>query len=136
MDSDAARATLTHYFDRFNAGDAAGMLERLAVDIVHDVNQGERQIGREAFAAFLERMNHCYSEQLCDISLLVSPDGRRASAEFVVDGRYLQTDAGLPEARGQSYRIPAGAFFALENGLITRVTMYYNLSDWIRRIER
>ena len=29
------------------------------------------------------------------------------------------------------YRLPAGAFFALKDGRIARVTTFYNLNDWI-----
>ena len=49
-------------------------------------------------------------------------------------GKNLRTDAGLPEARGQRYVLPAGAFFAIRDGRITRVTTYYNLADWIRQV--
>ena len=49
-------------------------------------------------------------------------------------GEYLQTDPGLPEARGQRYVLPAGSFFALRDGKITRVTTYYNLQDWIAQV--
>ena len=52
----------------------------------------------------------------------------------MVNGTYLATDAGLPEARGQSYRLPAGSFFDLHGGKITRVTTYYNLADWVRQV--
>ena len=50
---------------------------------------------------------------------------------------WLQALAGelaKAEARGQSYRLPAGAFFAIKNGQIAQVTTYYNLADWIRQI--
>jgi hypothetical protein len=30
--------------------------------------------------------------------------------------------------------LPAGAFFDLEGGLISRVTVYYNLTDWIAQV--
>ena len=58
----------------------------------------------------------------------------RAAAEFVVNGVYLQTDDGLPEARGQTYVLPAGTFFTLRDGRIQRVTTYYNLADWIAQV--
>ena len=51
-----------------------------------------------------------------------------------MNGTYLVTDPGLPEARGQTYRLPAGSFFEVENGLITRVTTYYNLADWVKQV--
>ena len=63
-----------------------------------------------------------------------TPDSSRAAAEYIVNGTYLETDAGLPEARGQSYRLPAGSFFDLKDGKISRVTTYYNLSDWMAQV--
>ena len=53
------------------------------------------------------------------------------AAEFNVHGTYLQTDEGLPPANGQTYILPAGTFFAVKGGRITRVTTYYNLTDWL-----
>ena len=79
-------------------------------------------------------MNRCYSENLTDIVIFDAEDGTRAAAEFVVNGTYLVTDEGLPEAAGQTYRLPAGSFFSLKNGQITRVVTYYNLADWIRQV--
>ena len=47
---------------------------------------------------------------------------------------YLVADPGMPAAHGQAYVLPAGAFFGIENGLITRVTTYYNLQDWLAQV--
>ena len=79
-------------------------------------------------------MERCYKERLEDIVLMASEDGTRAAAEFVVHGQYLTTDECLPEAQGQTYVLPAGAFLAIENGRITRLTMYYNLADWTAQV--
>ena len=84
--------------------------------------------------AFLARMDRCYRERLSNIAIMTSTDGRRAAAEFVVEGTYLATDAGLPPAQGQAYRLSAGTFFAIEDGKIARVTTYYNLQDWIAQV--
>ncbi|GMG83276.1 ketosteroid isomerase-related protein [Paralimibaculum aggregatum] len=130
MSAAETRALIERYYAAFNAGDAEGMLACLAEDAVHDVNQGPRRIGRPAFAAFCAHMARCYRETLSEMVIMVAPDGRRAAAEFIVDGTYLATDEGLPEARGQTYRLPAGAFLAVQDGAITRVTTYYNLKDW------
>ncbi|MCZ8017818.1 ketosteroid isomerase-related protein [Novosphingobium sp.] len=130
MSQIAALALLDRYYTAFNAGDWEGMLACLSDDVAHDINQGARQVGKDAFRSFLAHMERCYAEQLHDLVLMASADGTRASAEFVVHGQYLNTDAGLPEATGQRYVLPAGAFFAIENGLIARVTVYYNLADW------
>jgi steroid delta-isomerase-like uncharacterized protein len=79
-------------------------------------------------------MARCYREELRDIVIMVSTDGARAAAEFQVHGAYLAQDNGLPPARGQRYALPAGAFFSLKDGRISRVTMYYNLQEWLRQV--
>jgi steroid delta-isomerase-like uncharacterized protein len=123
------------YYDAFNRGDREGMLALLTEDVAHDINQGGCQTGKDAFRRFLAHMDRCYREQLSDIVVMVSADGSRAAAEFVVSGTYLATDEGLPPARGQTYRLPAGTFFALRDGRIARVTTCYNLKDWVAQVE-
>lgn len=130
MSQTAALALLDRYYTAFNAGDWEGMLACLSQDVAHDINQGARQVGKDAFRSFLAHMERCYAEQLKDLVLMASADGTRGAAEFVVHGEYLATDEGLPEAKGQRYVLPAGAFFAYKDGLISRVTVYYNLADW------
>lgn len=127
-------ALLERYYAAFNAQDWDTFLSLLADDVAHDVNQGGREVGRDAFAAFMARMNTSYREELSDIVLCASPDGSRAAAEYVVNGTYLATDEGLPEATGQTYRLPGGAFFEVRGGKIARVTNYYNLQEWLRQI--
>lgn len=125
---------VNRYYAAFAANDAEGMLACLTEDVAHDINQGATQTGKEAFRAFLAHMDRSYGETLEDMVVMASDDGSRAAAEFVVHGKYLATDPGLPEGKGQSYVLPAGAFFAIDNGLIARVTVYYNLEDWIRQV--
>ncbi len=127
-------ALLRRYYDAFDGGDIDGMLACLSDTVVHDINQGVRRPGKAAFRAFCEHMSRCYRERLQGITIMVSADGRRAAAEFNVEGTYLSTDEGLPEASGQTYALPAGTFFAIEDGRITRVTTYYNLTDWLMQV--
>jgi steroid delta-isomerase-like uncharacterized protein len=122
------------YYVAFNRGDREAMLALLTDDVAHDLNQGAREIGRDAFAAFMARMDRCYREQLRDIVVMASPDGDRAGAEYVVHGEYIADDEGLPPANGQTYVLPGGAFFAIRDGRIARVTNYYNLQDWIAQV--
>lgn len=129
-----ALATVTRYYEAFNAGDTAAMEALIAVDFEHHVNEGEIRRGAEAFRAFNAHMTRCYREHLADVVVMANDAGTRAAAEFVVHGVYLETDDGLPEARGQKYVLPAGAFLSLKDGRITRVTTYYNLSDWVRQV--
>jgi steroid delta-isomerase-like uncharacterized protein len=134
MDRAQALALLTRYYAAFNAGDWEGMLACLGDDVAHDINQGARQSGKAEFRAFLAHMERCYKERLEDLVVMASDDGRAGAAEFIVHGEYLATDEGLPEAAGQTYMLPAGAFFAFADGKIARVTVYYNLADWCAQV--
>lgn len=122
------------YYAAFNAGNMDSFLALLTDDAIHDINQGQRETGKAAFRAFMDRMNRNYKEQLVEMVIMASEDGKRAAAEFVVLGEYLVTDEGLPEAKGQKYRLPAGAFFDIRDGKVARITNYYNLEDWIAQV--
>lgn len=135
MERTQAEATVAAYYAAFNRGDLEAMLSTLHEDFAHHVNEGAVRLGKAAFADFCRHMSATYAEDLRDIVVMAAQDGTRAAAEFVVHGRYLKTDPGLPEARGQRYVLPAGGFFALKDGRITRVTTYYNLNDWIRQVQ-
>ncbi len=129
--------TIRRYFDAFNAGDTASMLDCLSEDVAHHVNEGQVRRGKALFAEFNDHMTRSYKELLTDMVIFEAEDGRRAAAEYVVNGTYLATDEGLPEARGQTYKLPAGSFFDLdEAGLISRVTTYYNLADWVAQVSK
>ena len=133
---DRAIELVLGYYDAFNRGDRQAMLALLSEDVVHDLNQGRRETGKAAFAAFMQRMDASYREQLRDIVVLATQDGDRAAAEYVVHGQYLRDDAGLPPARGQAYVLPGGAFFDIRDERIARVSNYYNLQDWIDQVSR
>ena len=128
------RDLIRRYLDAFNAGDSETMLECLDDDVVHDINQGGREIGKEKFRWFNASMARHYRERLDDIAVMVAEGGVRAAAEFTVRGTYLATAEGLPPASGQTYSLPAGIFFEVDDGLISRVSTYYNLSDWIAQV--
>jgi steroid delta-isomerase-like uncharacterized protein len=130
-----ATQLIERYYQAFNNGDMDTFLSLLTDDVVHDINQGDREQGKEAFTKFMQKMNHHYREQLENIVVMANADGSRAAAEFVVLGEYLNTDEGLPEAKGQTYRLPAGAFFDIRDGKVARVTNYYNLGDWIEQVD-
>jgi len=134
MSRAGTEALIRNYYSAFNAGDVAGFLELLTDDVVHDINQGGREKGKKAFAAFLARMNRCYEEQITEIAVMVNETGSRAAAEFLVLGKYLKADEGLPPATGQTYRLPAGAFFEVRDGKVARVSNYYNLRDWLGQV--
>jgi steroid delta-isomerase-like uncharacterized protein len=134
MSANETRALIERYYAAFNAADVDGMLACLSQDVVHDINQGGREIGKDKFRWFMGLMERHYREELSDIAIMVDEGGGRAAAEFTVRGTYLATAEGLPEANGQTYSLPAGTFFEVDDGLISRVSTYYNLADWVRMV--
>ena len=133
---DATIDLIRRYYAAFNFGDMKTFESLLTDDVIHDINQGKRETGKDAFRKFMDRMNGAYKENLTDMSIMASADGTRASAEFVVNGEYLRSDEGLPQAHGQKYVLPAGAFFVVRDGKVARITNYYNLQDWIDQVSR
>ena len=136
---DRAIELVLAYYAAFNRGDREAMLALLHDEVVHDLNQGARETGKPAFAAFMQRMDASYREQLRDIVVLANIGGARVAAEYTVHGEYLANDTGLPPAHGQKYVLPGGAFFDIVfpdggSGRIARVTNYYNLQDWIAQV--
>lgn len=131
-----AEQTVRAYYAAFNSRDTAGMLALLTDDVAHGINQGGRELGRDAFARFMAGMDESYAERLEDLVVLTEPTGTRAAAEFVVHGTYKRSAPGLPEATGQTYVLSAGAFFTLRDGKVARVDNFYDLQDWLRQVSR
>jgi steroid delta-isomerase-like uncharacterized protein len=115
---------INSYYQAFNAGDMNAFLNLLDENVIHDINQGGCQTGKDAFKKFMDHM----------IVIMTSSDGKYASAKFQVEGTYLATDTGFPAAKQQKYALPAGSFFDVANGKITRVTTYYNLPEWLKQV--
>lgn len=130
------KSLIAAYYDAFNAGRTDDMLALLHDEVEHHVNEGGIRRGKALFADFNRHMTDSYKETLTDMVIFANESGDRAAAEFVVNGTYLKTDEGLPPARGQTYRLPAGSFFTIRDGKIARVTTYYNLADWTRQVSQ
>lgn len=122
------------YYDAFNSKDMTLFFSLLSDDVIHDINQGPVEVGKNAFMNFMHKMNTCYEEQVENLHIMVSEDDAYAAARFDVRGKYLKSDGTLPKAKGQTYFIRVNGFFEIANGKITRVTTYYNLTDWIRQV--
>lgn len=127
------KSLIETYYAAFNSGDREALLSLLADDVAHEINEGRVETGKDAFRAFLARMDRCYRETVEDLAIFTGPDNR-AAAEFYIRGEYLATDDGLPEAKGQTYHLRVGAFFEARGGKITRVTNYYNLRQWLEKV--
>lgn len=129
------KSLIQSYYAAFNSGDREALLEMLDENVVHEINEGSVEIGKEAFRVFLHRMDQSYKETVEDLVVFTSDQTDRAAAEFFIRGEYLATDDGLPPARGQTYHLRVGAFFEVKEGKISRVTNYYNLQAWLGMVD-
>lgn len=136
MSNRQTETLIARYLDAVNAHDIEAMNACLDDDVIHDVNQGSREIGKEKFRWFMAmRMRH-FDEQLSDIVIMTDASGTRAAAEFTVRGTYRATADGFPPANGQRYSYAAGLFFDVEDGEITRLTSCFNRAELLAALER
>jgi steroid delta-isomerase-like uncharacterized protein len=137
MTSQQTAALIRRYYEAFNKKNWSVFLSLLSENVAHDLNQGPRQVGRLAFSKFMEDMDACYDETVVDLEVFVSDKNpKRAAAEFIIEGVYKKSQAGLPPANGQKYRLPVGAFFDVADEKVTRISNHYNMQDWIRQVQK
>lgn len=132
---ESSEKIIQSYYDAFNRKDFKSFLDLLDDNILHDINQGGTEKGKTAFEKFLERMEKCYDETIDHIVIMSNTDGSRVASEYRVQGKYTSTDGTLPDAKGQTYTLPGGAFFEVKDGKITRVTNYYNVKKWLELVK-
>lgn len=129
------RDLLQRYFSALNDRDIRACMALVSDELILEPNQGFAEQGRDAFVGFLERQLHCYRETIESLVILAEPEGRHAACEYRITGEYLATDDGLPEACGQRYQMRVGTFLEVDNGLITRISLHFNLPDWLAQID-
>lgn len=113
-----ATALVTRFFDALNAGQADTAAACLGDDVVIDVAVGQRRFGPASLRYFLSSNLIQGALRYGDMAILVSDDGTRAAAEFTLRGRRRQ-DA---DEVGEAFSLSGGAFFAIEDGKIIRIS--------------
>jgi steroid delta-isomerase-like uncharacterized protein len=130
-----SKQLIQKYYEYFNSKEWENFFKLLDTNIIHEINQGNKEIGINLFKKFLNRMNECYDEKISNIIIFNSDLQNLYAVQYTVSGIYLKTDHGLPAAHGQTYEIRGAAFFEIENQKITAITNYYNLNEWIEMIQ-
>ena len=126
---------IREFFTLFNAEKWTEASLLLSDQVMHDINQGPRVIGREPFLKYLVETARYYKESLSHLFVIVSEDGSRGSAEFYVHGEYLKTHGLLPKANGQKYEGFHGVFFEIEDQQISRFSHYFNYQSFLEQLE-
>jgi len=108
----------------FKAGDIDGVAACLAEDVAVDLPGTPREIGLDKARWRLADLSRFLRAEAMDIAIMTDRGGVRAALEFTLSGTYLATLPGFPEARGQTFRLPAGLFLDIDDeDLISRVTI-------------
>jgi steroid delta-isomerase-like uncharacterized protein len=135
MSRDKAVASLRRLFAALNAGDRDGALSCFSGEAVFDTFEGVREIGRERVRWYLAERGRAFGESYRDLVLMTEESGRRAAAEFTLRGVYRAQAEGMPEASGQSFSVPGGAFFDIEDdGRIVRASFVFNALELARQL--
>lgn len=134
MTNQATHDLLQKYYQAFNEENLEKFLSTLHPEVIHDICQGSTETGIEAFRAFMEFCFDVCKETAKDIVIITSEEGKYAAAKLTIDGVYLKDIANYPPARGQKYMLPVHAFFEIKNGLIYRMSCFYNQKDWIKQV--
>ena len=125
---------IQEYFRLINTSEWTLASELLADQVLHDINQGPRVIGREPFYKYLVEMGRYYEERVSELQILISDDGLRGSVEYYITGRYKKTHGTLPKANGQLYEGYHGVFFEVDGSLISRFSHYFNFQSFLEQI--
>lgn len=126
---------IQQYYDYFNAGNLEAFMGLLDEQVIHDINQGETQLGKERFYKFMQHMQRCYDEKINQLIIMANENASQLATKFIVEGTYIATDGDLISANRQPYRLVGGAFFEIINQKITRVTSYYNMNKWLEQVK-
>lgn len=108
------------FFAMINGRNFDAVLDCLHEDLVFEFTPGERHFGRQTFRHFLAERLTGADEQIGDIAIMIGDDGTRAAAEFTRRGRSPDIADGAQP--GEHYSHSDGMFFAVEDGLIVRIT--------------
>lgn len=127
-------ALIQAYIDAANIPDNAAILALMDDDIVFEINQGMRQIGKDNLRLILASKAAHMKEQLADAVIMSNVDGNFGAAEFTWKGSNLVALEGFPNSGGQRFSMRAVITFEVEDGKFTRITSHRDVNEWKRQI--
>lgn len=124
------------YFESYNARQANTYFGTISSNVVNETNQGNAIVGLETFKVFMHAFMTSFDSRMSQIVLLVSDDGRYASASWVNTGTYVKSDPAITAipAKNQKYTVHGANFFEVSDGKIARITTYYNAEEFAKQL--
>ncbi len=125
---------ITAYYQAIESQHLDKFMDLLSDKVVHDINEGETEIGKDKFKTFMMDQFSHGKIKIKDLIILTSSDGQYAMSRFICSGTYDKSIAGYPKAHGQKWEIPVVSYFKIENNKISQVAVYYNLKNWVNQL--
>ena len=135
--SDAASKSekiIHQYYEYLATRDLDNFIRLLSPEVIHEINQGETERGKQNFRIFMEDQFSQGKYHIKDLIIFTSPDGKYATSRFICSGEYYKTLPGYPKATGQKWEIPVVSFFKIENDKISHVAVYFNDNAWRKQL--
>lgn len=133
-DKDSTDKLIGEYYHAILDQDLDQFIGLLSGDVVHEINEGKMETGKDKFKTFMEEQFSHGKIKIKDLIILTSPEGQYAMTRFICSGQYDKNIKGFPAAKGQKWEIPVVSYFKVENDKINHVAVYYNLNSWINQI--
>lgn len=136
MASSSSRDRVDAFLDALDERDGTALAAMLTEDAAYDDGHGGRTLDRENIRDALIARASSLDERHGDRLFMTSDDGRRVAVEVTLRGTYERSVAGLPEARGQRYSVPACLVFSLNGDKVEGITRYIDFTEWERALRR
>ena len=127
---------MRQYYFYFFGAKWDSVLALLAPEIIHTFNNEDVGTGIAKFREFVNIKHIHYREQQQELSVTVDLTSSEACAKFILEGHYISTYPGLPEARQQYYRIDVETFFEFNRDKISRIATCFDFAEWINQINQ
>lgn len=125
---------IKQYYDAILEQSVPNFLNLLSEDVVHEINQGDTEVGKSKFKTFMEQQFSYGEIEINDLIILSSQDGKYGFSRYLCSGKHVKNVEGYPPATGQHWKIPVVTYFTINNNKISHVAVYYNQKDWINQV--
>jgi len=122
------------FYAYFNQRELDKIYAMVSDDIVHIMNDVQKDKGKESFIKMMQASTKHYQENVNNVIYMVSDDGKHVATKFTFTGKYINTDDSKVPAKGQPYQASAVNYFEITNGKITTAMGWYDHNDWLKQV--
>ncbi|MBV7410747.1 nuclear transport factor 2 family protein [Maritimibacter sp. DP1N21-5] len=116
-------------FAAFNAKDWDNVLAHVDPQCVLEIGPNNTLTGTAGAREIISYYLKFYEMRFISYHHFI--DGNRSSTDATMRVKYLATEPGMPEARGQTADVPFACFGEVRNGKYTRIRMIFSFVDWL-----